>query len=172
MFYFKAYTEENAENLTKRLEEMEDIEICYIDDPVEPVLMHKLAVLRNPFRYHTYLEKVSLTSSGSEQVSTNEQVRFSQTAQVAQFLDIVFAAHNPDNAEIYECKDISMKSIMSVVWDYCDIFDDKTVHAFANWCSRQGCEVTLSLGLSNKIIFLFLDPISFPFAWTLLSILA
>jgi hypothetical protein len=64
------------------------------------------------------------------------------TAQVSQFLNIVFLAIDPQNNEIYYRKDLSMKQILSVVWNYSTIFDEKTITSFGRWCTSQKLEFT------------------------------
>ncbi|SAM09788.1 hypothetical protein [Absidia glauca] len=51
------------------------------------------------------------------------------TAQLVRFLNIVYKTHNPNNNEVYDLKDVSMKQIISTAWDYCDFFDNKTYQA-------------------------------------------
>ncbi|ORY88942.1 hypothetical protein BCR43DRAFT_519450 [Syncephalastrum racemosum] len=52
MLYCEDYTEDNAATLQKRLNDVEDFELCYRDDPTDPVLVSKRKLFCNPFRYH------------------------------------------------------------------------------------------------------------------------
>ncbi|ORX52662.1 hypothetical protein DM01DRAFT_1276028, partial [Hesseltinella vesiculosa] len=54
MFYLESYTEENVMKLTETLEEMGNLEICYSDDPTEPVLCSCAIINAKPFKYHRY----------------------------------------------------------------------------------------------------------------------
>lgn len=73
MFFHKPYTEDNAAILTKKLDDMEDLEICYLDEPTEPVLVHTLTINHNPLRYKVYLSETEspsvLNDESGEEVS-------------------------------------------------------------------------------------------------------
>ncbi|ORX52664.1 hypothetical protein DM01DRAFT_1306345 [Hesseltinella vesiculosa] len=143
MFYLESYTEENVMKLTETLEEMGNLEICYLDDPTEPVLAHKLVIKHRPFRYHTYIDKID-TSATDNESSTTQSPYLTNVAQLIQFLNIVYLAHNPDNNEVYEYKDVTMKQVLNTVWNYCDLFDKKTLYSFGKWCSDQKLDFLLA----------------------------
>lgn len=63
MFFVKEYTEENVKNLEKRIDMVEDVEICYIDDPTEPVLINKVKIIQNPFRFHTCVNNAKTSNN-------------------------------------------------------------------------------------------------------------
>ncbi|KAI8079889.1 uncharacterized protein BX664DRAFT_341718 [Halteromyces radiatus] len=54
MLFCKEYNDENVVNLGKRLKEME-LEVCYIHDPTEPVLIPIRSISVNPLKYHLYV---------------------------------------------------------------------------------------------------------------------
>ncbi|KAI7851661.1 hypothetical protein BDC45DRAFT_511427 [Circinella umbellata] len=54
MFHCEEYTNDNVIRLQKRLEEMEDLELCYRDDPTDPVMVSKRTIDNNPEKYHLY----------------------------------------------------------------------------------------------------------------------
>ncbi|KAI8973791.1 hypothetical protein BDF20DRAFT_823931 [Mycotypha africana] len=135
MFFIKEYTEENVKKLEKKLEEIEDVEICYIDDPTEPVLINKVKIIQNPFRFQSYIGNTQAESN--ELSAMNNRNQLLTNAQVKQFLNLVYLPINPNNALVYDCKTVSMKQILSLVWNYCELFDDNTVNSFSKWCSHQ-----------------------------------
>ncbi|ORX52021.1 hypothetical protein DM01DRAFT_1337009 [Hesseltinella vesiculosa] len=55
MFYCEKYNEDNVIRLSKRIDEMEDVDICYLkDDPTRPFLCSVTTIHSNPFQYHLY----------------------------------------------------------------------------------------------------------------------
>jgi hypothetical protein len=64
--------------------------------------------------------------------------------QLIQFLNMVYLSYDPNNTDVYDCKDISMKQILSTVWEYSDIFNDKNTVSFGKWCSNNNVELMKS----------------------------
>lgn len=58
-------------------------------------------------------------------------------AQVIQFLNITYLPSDPMNEEVYECKSLTNRDILSMVWKYIDLFDKKTVISFGKWCANK-----------------------------------
>ncbi|PHZ09665.1 uncharacterized protein RHIMIDRAFT_262112 [Rhizopus microsporus ATCC 52813] len=54
MFYCQPYNESNASKLSKLIDNMDNIEICYSDDPTEPMLISLQSLHTNSFKYHQY----------------------------------------------------------------------------------------------------------------------
>jgi len=54
IFYFQAYNESNVSELTKRSKEMKDVNICYLEDPTEPILVSLLSMKTYPSKYRRY----------------------------------------------------------------------------------------------------------------------
>ncbi|KAG1099408.1 hypothetical protein G6F62_009907 [Rhizopus arrhizus] len=134
MFYGKKYTEENVACLSKKLDEM-DVDICYLDDPTESFLVWKTKINQNPFRYRTYADETSksVTMDGT----SVDQISLTTPAQVVQLLNMVYLAFDPSNEDMYECRQVSQKQILSTAWKYTTIFDEKTVLSFTKWCSHK-----------------------------------
>jgi hypothetical protein len=63
ILYCEKYTEANVETLSKRINEMIDIEICYNNDPYEPMLQCIKRIYGSPNVYHLYLSNKSLQES-------------------------------------------------------------------------------------------------------------
>jgi hypothetical protein len=67
-FFCEEYNESNKARLTKRIDELKDIDICYEKDPRQPILMSLVRINLNPFLYHRYLRKnISFTSTSTEE---------------------------------------------------------------------------------------------------------
>ncbi|KAI8093689.1 uncharacterized protein BX664DRAFT_330332 [Halteromyces radiatus] len=62
MFFCEEYTESNVIKCSKKIDDREDIEICYAEDPTEPILLHQLCINGNPFKFKTYISKYELES--------------------------------------------------------------------------------------------------------------
>ncbi|CEP14846.1 hypothetical protein [Parasitella parasitica] len=54
MFYCEPYNESNVVKLSKLIDDMNNIEICYSDDPTEPMLISLKSLYASPFKYHQY----------------------------------------------------------------------------------------------------------------------
>lgn len=55
MFFYEEFNEENVARLVPKIDSMEDLEICYLnDDPTEPVLMHIQTIHGDPFKFRLY----------------------------------------------------------------------------------------------------------------------
>lgn len=65
---------------------------------------------------------------------------------VLSWLTFVYVIYNPNNNEVYNLKDVSMKLIFSTAWDYCALFDNMAVNFFAKWCLDQKLDVTAIFG--------------------------
>lgn len=61
IFYCQEHNESNVAELTKRIEEMKDIDICYLEDPTEPFLACVTTINSRPFRYHLYPQGITPT---------------------------------------------------------------------------------------------------------------
>ncbi|KAI7876508.1 uncharacterized protein EV154DRAFT_526029 [Mucor mucedo] len=55
MFFYEEYNETNAARLSKLIDDLGNIEICYIDDdPTEPLLISHKRLYSKPFTYLKY----------------------------------------------------------------------------------------------------------------------
>lgn len=151
MFYGKKYTEENVACLSKKLDEI-DVDICYLEDPTESFLVWKTKLNQNPFRYRTYADEISksviMNGTSVDQISLSKYrhkhniwwyLQFIQAtpAQVVQLLNMVYLDFDPNNEDMYECRQVSQKQILSTAWKYTTIFDEKTVLWFMKCCSHK-----------------------------------
>lgn len=65
-------------------------------------------------------------------------------AQVAEFLDALFLPYGLFNEEVYDCKKVETKEILSTVWKYSKVFDTQNVNSFGKWLKSQKISLTLS----------------------------
>lgn len=54
MFFCEEHNNENVARLGKRIEEMEDLELCYLQHPTDPVLVSIRLINTLPSKYHLY----------------------------------------------------------------------------------------------------------------------
>jgi hypothetical protein len=54
MFFCEEFNESNKTRLTKRIDEMKDIDICYEKDPLQPILASLALMNADPLRFHKY----------------------------------------------------------------------------------------------------------------------
>lgn len=54
IFFVKPYSEENVARLVPIIDNMDDLEICYKDDPTMPILEHVANIRSNPSMHHLY----------------------------------------------------------------------------------------------------------------------
>ncbi|CDH59820.1 predicted protein [Lichtheimia corymbifera JMRC:FSU:9682] len=55
VFFCEEYNEENVARLGTRINNMQDLEICYMNDnPTEPILVHINKIHCWPFKYRRY----------------------------------------------------------------------------------------------------------------------
>jgi hypothetical protein len=67
LFYAVPYIKENAEKYTKKIDEMEDVDVCYTKNQKKPRLLCTRIIYTNSFDTHLY-------SSGSQQEKTDEEI--------------------------------------------------------------------------------------------------
>ncbi|KAI7870874.1 hypothetical protein BDF14DRAFT_1770697 [Spinellus fusiger] len=109
MFYCEEYNETNVENLTKEVDAIKNVDICYSDDPD--------------------LLEVDVEN-------TNEALKIHNAIELVQFLNIVYIPFDPNNNEVYENKCLTLNDIL-VVLKYSDLFEDKSAIGFGKWCSNK-----------------------------------
>jgi hypothetical protein len=71
LFYAVPYIKENAEKYTKKIDEMEDVDVCYTKNQKKPRLLCTRIIYANSFDIHLY-------ASGIRQEKTDEEIRQSK----------------------------------------------------------------------------------------------
>lgn len=72
MFFYVDYTDENVTNYKKKIDEFEDVEICYNVDERQPILVSKQRIRGDPITYRKYLESID---SSLDQAQSNKRQR-------------------------------------------------------------------------------------------------
>ncbi|KAI9323487.1 hypothetical protein BX666DRAFT_1887432 [Dichotomocladium elegans] len=115
---------------------MEGLELCYLNDPADPVFISKQKLFCNRFRYHCYSTE---DSTCIDRRSTPDPVLLS-AEMVKDFLNEVFLRENPF-AGAYYLK-TRMVEIQATVARYTTMFDDKISTYFARWCTRNKLDLS------------------------------
>jgi hypothetical protein len=66
MFYCEEYNETNVTELTKIIDDLKNVEICYLEDPTKPILLCIRTINQDPFHIHTYQSRKSLSTVTNE----------------------------------------------------------------------------------------------------------
>ncbi|KAI8092388.1 uncharacterized protein B0P05DRAFT_226146 [Gilbertella persicaria] len=62
MFFLRGIQRRYVKKLTKEVDDFVDGEICYTEDPTKPIILIKRTINRNPFLYHKYQPRESVTN--------------------------------------------------------------------------------------------------------------
>ncbi|KAI8388293.1 uncharacterized protein BYT42DRAFT_485743, partial [Radiomyces spectabilis] len=128
--FVEEYNEENVRRLRKRMEDLEDFEICYENDETKPVLLPRRKFLAEQLTYHN-IEKLTFLDTDYNTLLLASQ------AQVVRFLNEVYLPHDPLNVSLYEARKMTTKQIFHEVLSHTKCLDDKSPAAFSRWCSSQ-----------------------------------
>ncbi|KAI7853140.1 hypothetical protein BDC45DRAFT_511425 [Circinella umbellata] len=131
MFYCEEFTEDNASKLAKRLDQMQDLVLCYHGDPTDPVLISKRKQFSNPFKYKEYHDQVPKSIT-----VTDTSVLLSSLSMAKEFLNEIFLIDDPINT-MYTKKAVTMTEIQASISPYTPMFDNKTPLGFSQWCSNN-----------------------------------
>lgn len=55
VLFCKEYNQENVIQLVKRIQDLKDMDVCYINNPREPVIVPLDRILSNPYKYQRYI---------------------------------------------------------------------------------------------------------------------
>ncbi|KAI9281015.1 hypothetical protein BY458DRAFT_430188 [Sporodiniella umbellata] len=145
MFFSVEYTEENINLLTKRVESYDELALCYETDPLNPVLVTKSRMFASPFTFKRYL----IQSSTANHATNVKNVCTSFGTHMIQFINAAFCVNEMPNNPAYTQEDITSKDIFTSILPYTDIFNDKTVLGFTQWCRTNKVEF-ISLPIARK----------------------
>ncbi|KAL7311413.1 hypothetical protein PS15m_009182 [Mucor circinelloides] len=137
MFYCEPYNESNVVKLSKLIDDMNNIEICYSDDPTEPMLLCQTRINQNSVKFKTYISRNVISSRIIENEMVQEHMILTNQQQVVQFLNTCFLPYDPGNDQLYEEKNVTNGEIFSTLLQHTEIFNDKNVVSFGNWCSSK-----------------------------------
>ncbi|KAI7902289.1 uncharacterized protein BX663DRAFT_510634, partial [Cokeromyces recurvatus] len=54
MLFGATYSDENCNKYVKIIDELEGLDICYNEDPMEPIVICLKKIKNNPLQYRTY----------------------------------------------------------------------------------------------------------------------
>ncbi|KAG1047207.1 hypothetical protein G6F43_010335 [Rhizopus delemar] len=90
---------------------------------------------QNPFLYRKYQARESVANE-----NTNEKERqqlINNYAGLVQFLNSVFVSVDLHNDEVYDKQAYSMNGVLTYVWNYSHLLQDKSPVGFGRWCSGK-----------------------------------
>ncbi|KAI8982142.1 hypothetical protein BDF20DRAFT_937776 [Mycotypha africana] len=131
MLYCEVFNVENVKKLVPTIDALKNLEICYKEDPIRPMVTSVLKINAYPFLYKRYSVKENESNNEvSTSVNENQKVLVNK-AQVANFLNNVYLPVNPFNEEAYVCKQIETTDILSLIQKYLNLF--KNVSVLGKW---------------------------------------
>ncbi|KAG2200804.1 hypothetical protein INT47_001335 [Mucor saturninus] len=108
------YTKENVDLLTKKIESYGELVLCYENDLLKAVLVTKSSMFGSPFTFKRYL-----IQSSTENHAANVELQLTS-------------------------ENLTSKDIFTSILPYTDIFNDKTVLGFTQWCITNKLEFVSS----------------------------
>ncbi|KAG0954269.1 hypothetical protein G6F31_013195 [Rhizopus arrhizus] len=100
-------------------------------------------LLRRSQKTMSTIEKEIANEADKEQ-EVQKKHKLNNVPQLVQFLNLIYLPDDPNNNITYERQFLSMKDILSKVWECSDLFDDASSPSFNKWCNDK------KLGLLNK----------------------
>ncbi|KAG2229684.1 hypothetical protein INT48_007783 [Thamnidium elegans] len=133
-FFCEDYSKENAARLSKKIEEFGSFDVCYENDPKQPVLVH-LSVIRNdPTTFKRYLTEYSAVDLKEAAEAKSELI---SERQVIMFLNEVYKTTDPQNEAVYCLQEVENKEVYESVISKTECMSKKSEIAFATWCSKR-----------------------------------
>ncbi|KAG0171096.1 hypothetical protein DFQ30_001523 [Apophysomyces sp. BC1015] len=120
MFYYVEFTEENVLNYKQRIDDLNELEICYNTDPRQLVLVAKqlyyirIILLLSGADSHLLQQRIL----GDPTISEEESLKIETKAQLEHFVDAVFFPEDPGNSILYEQQDLGIGDIHQAIQRY------------------------------------------------------
>lgn len=73
-------------------------------------------------------------------ISLNASFLLDNYAGLVQFLNTVFISVDPHNDEVYDGQSCSMNDVLTYVWNYSHLLQDKSPVGFGRWCSGKNID--------------------------------
>ncbi|CAO3698230.1 unnamed protein product [Rhizopus stolonifer] len=136
LFYAVPYNKENAEKYTRKIDEMEDINVCYTKNQKRLRLLCTRIIYANSFDIHVYpsgslQEETHEEIDQSNQEAGNGKLEIETTPQLKQFLNVAYLAKDLESV-LYERKALSMNTILLHIWEYISLFKEESFSKFTN----------------------------------------
>ncbi|CAO3694561.1 unnamed protein product [Rhizopus stolonifer] len=115
-----------------------------MENPMEPIVISVFKINAYPFKYKVYPDEKANDSIAENTSEDDNKITLVNKAQVVDLLDAVFLSCDPLNAEVYYCKKVETKEILSFVWKHTNVFDKQNVSSFGKWLKSQKISLTYS----------------------------
>jgi hypothetical protein len=77
IFYCEPFTKSNAEKFSKIIDDLENVEICYYDDPKRPCLQCTKTIYSRPFEIHTYKSEKEIANEADKEQEVQKKHKLS-----------------------------------------------------------------------------------------------
>ncbi|KAG0182941.1 hypothetical protein DFQ29_001085 [Apophysomyces sp. BC1021] len=138
MFYYVDFTEENVLKYTQKIDDLNEIEICYNTNPRQPVLATKQRILGDP-----KISEEENLKNGSDRKYTECSLGYElrcfivTKAQLKLFVEAVFFPEDPGSDILYEQRNLSTGDIYQAIQRQIDLLKKKSITSFTKWCSTN-----------------------------------
>lgn len=139
VFYCKEFNEENDKTCIQNIQLSPDVDLCYIDDPKDPLLVCKTRI------YGSRVYKLYKSKEVSEAVNSDkkEDLIFGKDSQIVEFLNYIY---RPPEEDLFDSRYrpalVSDQDILSTVLNFTTKFDKKGSLGFSQWLSHQKLDLT------------------------------
>ncbi|KAG1452563.1 hypothetical protein G6F46_012375 [Rhizopus delemar] len=136
---------------------MEDIQICYLESPNEPILVCNARVFGAPNLYKNYKSREDLEEK-CEEDDMDKNISFGESesnlvaeilinnkieneAQIVEFINYVYrpkSEHVTDSP--FKLTNVSDKTVLGVLWKYTERFNKTTALGFNQWLKKQNID--------------------------------
>jgi hypothetical protein len=82
IFYCEDFNEENAARCSKKIENIGDVDICYLHDPTDPVLVFNTRIKALPYKFLRY---ASASKQSNPKIPSQEKAQETQEKQLSKF---------------------------------------------------------------------------------------
>ncbi|KAG2201909.1 hypothetical protein INT46_001568 [Mucor plumbeus] len=79
IFYCKEFNEENTTICSKKIEDIGDVDICYLVDPTDPVLVLDIKINPLSFKFHCY---ISNQEESNPKIPSQEEIQEKERVQL------------------------------------------------------------------------------------------
>ncbi|KAI7902287.1 uncharacterized protein BX663DRAFT_71055 [Cokeromyces recurvatus] len=133
MLFGATYSDENCKKYVKIIDELEGLDICYNEDPMEPIVISTFKINAYPLKYSTYNSKTMSPTLEKEEDEVFKKSNLANQAQLVDFVNSVILPYDPLNDDIYECRRMETKEILALLMKHTDLLNKKTVSSFGKW---------------------------------------
>ncbi|KAG0937917.1 hypothetical protein G6F29_008452 [Rhizopus arrhizus] len=110
MLHCAPYNNENAKKYAQMVDNLKNFEICYMENPMEPIIISNLKINNQSFRYKRYSSKKGLETAAITNEDSN-RFRLVNYAQAIDFINSVYLPCDP----------------------YSNLFDEKNTSSLGRW---------------------------------------